>query len=108
MENPVDSRFLGDATSTFVREELANVDVLHVFGEFSFFTRDAIEENLVRGVRIGRSTVCNLRECTYLDAAGVGVLARARRSLGAGFSIVPPDRGIVRRVLEITGIVPGA
>ena len=102
MEDPKDVSALIDDSSTFVREELPNSDVVHVFGEFSFATCSDIEEALVRGIRIGRPIVCNLLGCTYLDAAGVGVLARARRSLGSAFRIAAPERGIVRRVLEIT------
>ncbi|MBD5604973.1 MAG: STAS domain-containing protein [Candidatus Eremiobacteraeota bacterium] len=93
-----------DPSSTFVVEELAVADVVHVFGEFSYETSAAIEEGLVRCVRIGRSVRCDLRECTYMDAAGAGVLARARRSLGSAFTIVAPQRGIVRRVLDVTGL----
>jgi anti-anti-sigma regulatory factor len=39
-----------------------------------------------------------------MDAAGAGVLARARRTLGSAFTIVAPQRGIVRRVLDVTGL----
>jgi anti-anti-sigma regulatory factor len=93
------------ADSATAYEELEDADVTHVFGEFSFVTYAQIEESIVRSVHIGRTNVCNLLGCTYLDAAGVSVLIRARRALGPAFSIVAPETGIVRRVLELMELI---
>jgi anti-anti-sigma factor len=91
-----------DLESAVIYEELPDADVVHVFGEFSFLNCVEIEKSMVRSVRIGRTHVTNLLGCTYLDAAGVSVLLRARRALGSTFSIVAPESGVVRRVLDIT------
>jgi anti-anti-sigma factor len=88
-------------TFAVVYEESRDADVVHVFGEFWFANESEIEAVLVRSVHIGRPTICNLLGCTYLDAAGLGVLSRARHALGSSFTILAPETGIVRRLLEI-------
>jgi hypothetical protein len=99
-----------------VYEETREADVVHVFGEFWFANGAEIETVLVRSVHIGRPTVCNLLGCTYLDAFGVSVLSRARHALGPSFTILAPETGLVRRVLQVaelgeavrpTGRLPG-
>jgi anti-anti-sigma factor len=87
-----------------VYEEARDADVVHIFGEFWFANAPDIETVLVRSVHIGRPTICNLLGCTYLDAAGVSVLSRARHALGPSFTILAPETGIVCRVLQIADL----
>lgn len=92
-----------DRAVAFVHEQLADLDVVHVFGELSFATTVDFESTLVRSVRIGKATVLDLTECTYLDAAAIGVIVRGRRALGERLRIVAPPSGIVAHVLALSG-----
>jgi anti-anti-sigma regulatory factor len=93
-----------DHETAVVREDRGDCDVVHIFGEFTFLERMRIEDALVCSVRIGRRTICNLLGVSYLDAAGAGVLIRAREALGSAFTVVVPRTGIVRRILEILDV----
>jgi hypothetical protein len=84
-----------------IYEEARDADVVHVFGEFWFANGAEVEAVLVRSVHIGRTTICNLLGCTYLDASGVSVLSRARNALGPSFTILAPETGLVRRMLQV-------
>ena len=89
---------------TFIHERLPEADVVHVFGELSFATRAEFEAVLVRSVRLGASLVVALGACSYLDAAAIGVLVRARRALGTGVRILAPESGIVANILRIANV----
>ena len=101
MEDSNDSLHSDFPGSAVIHEEGKDSDVIHVFGEFAYANCAEIESALVRTVRIGRRTICSLHGCTYLDAAGIGVLKRARLALGESFSIEAPEHGLVRRVLDL-------
>ncbi|GAC1400741.1 MAG: hypothetical protein NVS2B8_21870 [Vulcanimicrobiaceae bacterium] len=93
-----------DRAVAFVHEQLVDSDVVHVFGELSFATIGDFETTLVKSVRIGKATVLDLSECSYLDAAAVGVIVRGRRALGDRLRIVSPATGIVAHVLALSQI----
>jgi anti-anti-sigma factor len=55
-----------------------------------------------------RAVVLDLTGTTYLDSSAINSLLRAKRELaqsGVAFSIVCPPDGVVRRALEITGVM---
>lgn len=95
-----------DRAVAFVHERLVEADVVHVFGELSFATVADFESTLVRSVRIGKATMLDLTECSYIDAAAIGVIVRGRRALGDRLRIVGPQTGIVARVLVLGGVLP--
>jgi len=87
----------------FIHEETRNEEIVHVIGDLDFSSVTELEATIVRSVRIGRTLVVDLSDCRYLEAAALGVFARARRALGKRFHLVIPESGIVRRVFDITG-----
>lgn len=108
MEEPriLTAREEAERDVAFVHEQLADADVVHVFGELSFATVPEFESTLVRSVRIGKTTVLDLTECSYIDAAAISVIVRGTRALGDRLRIVAAETGIVARVLTITGHHP--
>ncbi len=63
------------------------------FGELSSATIPEFESTLVRWDRIGKATVLDLTECSYIDAAAIGVIVRGTRALGDRLRIVAPQSG---------------
>lgn len=78
--------------------------VVHVFGEATFADTAAFESMIVSVVRIGRPVVIDMRECTYMDCAAIGVIARAAKNLGDQLRLVIPRRSQNYRMLELTGL----
>lgn len=78
--------------------------IVHVFGESTFADTTKLEELIVSVIRIGRTVVVNMRECTYMDCATIGVLVRAAKTLGDQLRLVIPVRSQGHRMLELTGL----
>jgi anti-anti-sigma factor len=78
--------------------------IVHVFGESTFADTEKLEALIVRVVRIGRTVVVNLRECTYMDCATIGVLVRAAKTLGDQLRLIVPQHSQGYRMLELTGL----
>jgi anti-anti-sigma factor len=78
-------------------------------GEIDLATVGIVDERLAR-VRAagGRSVVLDLGRVTFLDSSGLRMLvvwAKAARREAFGFQIaLAPQDGVVRRVLELTGL----
>ena len=89
------------------------IDVLHrgrrarvtVGGELDIATVPALERALIEQTRIGRTVVLDLRELSFIDATGLGLLLRtnahARRD-GIEFAVLPGPR--VQRLLDLCGL----
>jgi anti-anti-sigma factor len=78
--------------------------VVHVFGEATFVDTKALESMIAGAVRIGRPVVVDLRECSYMDCATIGVFVRAAKSLGDQLRLVIPRRSQGYRMLDLTGL----
>ncbi|HEY5349502.1 MAG TPA: STAS domain-containing protein [Candidatus Lustribacter sp.] len=80
--------------------------VVHVFGEATFAESAAFESMLVSVVRIGRPVVIDMRECTFMDCAAIGVLVRAAKHLADQLRLVILRSSQGYRILELTELVP--
>jgi len=78
--------------------------IVHVFGEATFADAAALESMMAGAVRIGRPLVVDMRECTYMDAATIGVIVRAAKDLRDLLRLVMPHEGQAYRMLDVTGL----
>jgi anti-anti-sigma factor len=78
--------------------------IVHVFGEATFADAAAFESMIVSVIRIGRPVVIDMRECTYMDCATIGVFVRAAKNLGDQLRFVIPRKSQSHRMLELTGL----
>jgi len=78
--------------------------IVHVFGEATFADTDALGSLIVSVIRIGRTVVIDMLECTYIDCAAIGVLVSAAKSLGDQLRLVIPRRSQSYRMLDLTGL----
>jgi anti-anti-sigma factor len=78
--------------------------IVSVFGEATFADTAALESMVVSVIRIGRPVIIDLRECSYMDCATIGVIVRAAKNLGDQLRIVIPTRSQGYRMLELTGL----
>jgi anti-anti-sigma factor len=78
--------------------------IVHVFGEATFADTAAFESMIVSVVRIGRPVVIDMRECTYMDCATIGVFVRAAKNLGDQLRLVIPRKSQDYRMLDLTGL----
>jgi anti-anti-sigma factor len=78
-----------------------------VRGELDIATAPALERASIEQTRIGGSVVLDLRELTFIDATGLGLVLRtnahARRD-GIEFAVLPGPR--VQRLLDLCGLTP--
>lgn len=79
--------------------------VVHVFGEATFADAAAFESMIVGAIRIGRPVIVDMRECSYMDCATIGVLVRAAKNLGDLLRLVMPKHSQGYRMLDLTGLV---
>jgi anti-sigma B factor antagonist len=79
---------------------------LVVDGELDLAAVPALRGALTALRRDGRSTILDLRRVTFMDSSGLRVLIEAgsQRAAGWGVSLVLPDDGPVRRVIELSGV----
>jgi anti-anti-sigma factor len=78
--------------------------IVHVFGEATFADADALAAMILSVIRIGRTVVIDMLECTYMDCATIGVLVRAAKNLGERLRLVMPRRSQSYRMLDLTGL----
>jgi anti-anti-sigma factor len=85
------------------------VPVLRLGGEVGIANARAFREKLTEVVENrDLGVVIDLSHVTYLDSAGVNVLfevAEALRSRQLRMALVVPERGLVRRVVELVDLV---
>jgi stage II sporulation protein AA (anti-sigma F factor antagonist) len=81
--------------------------VVRVTGELDLYTATELERALrLAGAADGR-VVVDLRECTFIDSTGLGILVAAdRRSGGNGLLIVASSQEVLR-AFEVGGIHGG-
>jgi anti-anti-sigma factor len=79
--------------------------IVHVFGEATFADTATFESMIVSVVRIGRPVVIDMRECTYMDCATIGVLVRAAKNLGDQLRLVIPRGSQGYRMLDLTSLL---
>jgi anti-anti-sigma factor len=79
--------------------------IIHVFGEATFADVREFESLIVSAVRIGRLVVLDMRECSYMDCATIGVIVRAAKMLGDQLRLVFPRASQGYRMLDLTGLV---
>jgi anti-sigma B factor antagonist len=87
------------------------VAVVTVEGEHDVYTAPSLTEQLETLLKEGMPFVIDLTPATFVDSSVLRVLLEARRRAderGVGFAVAlgQDDSGPVRRVLDITGLVP--
>jgi anti-sigma B factor antagonist len=87
------------------------VAVVVVEGEHDVYTAPSLSEQLDSLLDEGMPFVIDLTPATFVDSSVLRVLLEARRRAderGIGFAVAlgQDDSGPVRRVLDITGLVP--
>jgi anti-anti-sigma factor len=95
----------GATAGVFIHDDTdPRAAIVHVFGESTFADTEKLERLIVSVIRIGRIVVVNLRECTYMDCATIGVLVRAAKTLGDQLRLIIPLQSQGYRMLELTGL----
>jgi len=87
------------------------VAVVVVQGEHDVYTAPTLSEQLDALLQEGLPVVVDLTPATFVDSSVLRVLLETRRQAeerGVGFAVAlgQDDSGPVRRVLDITGLVP--
>jgi anti-sigma B factor antagonist len=87
------------------------VAVLAVQGEHDVYTAPSITEQVDSLIAERMPFVIDLTPATFVDSSVLRVLLEARRRAdeeGVGFAVAlgQDDSGAVRRVLEVTGLIP--
>jgi anti-sigma B factor antagonist len=81
------------------------IPVLVLRGECDLATKDQLCEPLDQAVVRGGLIVLDLRELTFMDSSGLGVLYSAAKNLGnRGTLALYGAQGVVSRVMETVGI----
>jgi anti-sigma B factor antagonist len=85
-----------------IRENLANAEVLHVFGSVDIATAPDFEES-INAIDSGLPVIVDLSECSYIDTTALSVLIRAFRRSGGSrhFRVVVGSESQVERVFTI-------
>jgi anti-anti-sigma factor len=73
-------------------------------GELDLATRDVLADALTRAVGEGGPTTLDFSSVTFMDAAGMGSLLDALKATDDGCIILHGVRGIVAKVIHITGL----
>lgn len=100
-----------DANPILLEDAAGDVVVVVVEGEHDIYTAPALRERLDEALGKGGGMVVDLTAATFVDSSVLGALLDARRRAldgGQGFVVcigeeVEPG---VRRILDITGLVP--
>lgn len=72
-------------------------------GDIDLVSADGFRDALVAAAADGLPVVVDLSAVTFLDAAGLSALVAGRIAAGGRFRVVGAT-GVVRRVLEVTGL----
>ncbi len=97
--------FAGASAGVFIHDDThPRASIVSVFGEATFADTAALESMIVSVVRIGRPVIIDLRECSFMDCATIGVIVRAAKNLGDQLRIVVPTRSQGYRMLDLTGL----
>jgi len=89
---------------TFEVVERDDVHVVALYGQLDLANAERVRESL--GAVTGSTVVVDLSGLKFLDSSGIAAILSARQQIidaGHGFEL-RGAKGIVRRVLEITGL----
>lgn len=90
--------------AAFIREHADFHDIIHVYGDVDLANSNELEL-AIGGLRsVDRGVVVDLSNCVYMDSTALGVLVRAKKTLGHDFRTFVPPSGNVARLLEVTGL----
>jgi anti-sigma B factor antagonist len=100
-----------DANPILLDDAAGDVVVVSIEGEHDIYTAPMLRERLDEALGRSRGIVVDLERATFVDSSVLGALLDARRRAldeGKGFVVslgehVEPG---VRRILDITGLVP--
>ena len=83
-----------------------DTSVVRVFGEVDVYTAPRLDECLQSLISSGTNRIAvDLENCAYIDSEGIKVLIKAVRERDGQPSLaICGARGIVLRILEITGL----
>jgi anti-sigma B factor antagonist len=86
------------------KEHYDGTTVISPIGEIDMATAPKLRANLVAA---DGHVVVDLRDVSFLDACGIGVLAESSQQLSitGGDLVLRRPRGVVRKALEIVGLV---
>lgn len=98
---------MGVSVST---ERHGGLVAVHVMGEVDLAAVGVVEAAIIAGIGEpdARTVVVDLSEVSFLDSSGISVLLaglRAAEDRGIAYRVEVAD-GIVRKVLEMTGVWP--
>jgi anti-anti-sigma factor len=92
-----------------VEFDAGRLAVVRLLGEHDISTTQALAERLSQLVESGSPLIFDLSDADFLDSAVVHVIEEAdadARARGVPLAVVaPPDAKLVRRLLDITGLV---
>ncbi len=100
-----------DANPIVLDDSAGDVVVIVVEGEHDIYTAPTLRERLDEALERGGGVVVDLTKATFVDSSVLGALLDARRrALDAGqpyvVSVGEEVEPGVRRILDITGLVP--
>ena len=90
--------------AAFIREHADFHDVVHVYGDVDLSNSADLEQAIQMPRSVDRALVVDLSNCVYMDSTALGVLVRAKKSLGHHFKLITLDGGNVSRLLEVSGL----
>jgi anti-sigma B factor antagonist len=100
-----------DANPILLDDSAGDVVIVAVEGEHDIYTAPTLRERLDEALERGGGVVVDLTKATFVDSSVLGALLDARRrALDAGqpyvVSVGEEVEPGVRRILDITGLVP--
>jgi anti-anti-sigma factor len=85
-------------------EQRGRTTVVHVSGDIDVLTSQSFRDTVAAVERDAERVTISLLDCPYLDSTGLTVLIAAQKRLGDRFSVVLPDGGNVRKIIEIASL----
>jgi len=98
------SNFRHRDSTAFVHERFARTDVVHVIGEVDLASAPDLEAACLASARLRHELVLDFSRCTYIDSSVLAVAVRMHRSHAPLFSVVVDAKGVVKRILAISGL----
>jgi anti-sigma B factor antagonist len=100
-----------DANPIQLDDTAGDVTVVVVEGEHDIYTAPTLRDRLDEALERGGGIVVDLTGATFVDSSVLGALLEARRrahEAGLGYVVCVGDQvePSVRRILDITGLVP--
>jgi len=103
--SPDDTTDNADSLGIYIYDDThPRASIVHVFGEATFAERAAFEAAIDGAAAGKRPVVINLRECSYIDCAAVGVIVRTAKNLRDDLRLALQSGTQGYRILELTGL----